>query len=142
MADPVGLAASVITIAALAYDSSKKLFELINAFQDISPALSDLCVDLETVQRLLQSLEDALKGTNDAILSDGLKKCLEDLKPSMEACSKACGEFVAKLEEKTSHSTKDRVSRRDKVRLLFEEKSIAAFKCRLGSHKLTINIAL
>jgi hypothetical protein len=142
MAEPVGLAASVITVAVLAHDSSKKLFELINDFRDASQTLSDLRVDLEAVQQLLQSLMNALKDTDNVILSDGLKTFLLDLKPSMEACSKACDEFAAKLEKITSHSTKNLVSPWDKVRLLFEEKRIAAFRYRRGSHKLTISIAL
>ncbi|KAF2177363.1 hypothetical protein K469DRAFT_755158 [Zopfia rhizophila CBS 207.26] len=141
-AEAVGLAASVITIADVAYQSSKRLYELINGFRTASQTLSDLYTDLSAVQWLLKSLKAALGNTEDKSLSDGLKKCLQDFKPSMEAFSKTCDEFREKVAQITSHSTKDHVSWRDKVRLEFEEKGIMAFKYRLGSHKLTINIAL
>ena len=141
-AEALGLTASIIAIADVAYQSSKRLYELINNFRTASQTLSDLHADLSAVQQLLRSLKDALENTNDTSLSDGLRVCLQDFEPSMEAFSKVCDEFREKVAQITSHSTKDHVSWRDKVRLEFEEKGIMAFKYRLGSHKLTINIAL
>jgi hypothetical protein len=142
MAEAVGLVGSVIGIVTLAYTSSKNLFELTQGFRDASQTLSDLLADLEAVQQLLHSLTAALKRTNDATLSDELKRCLQDFKPSMEAWSKTCDGFKEKVKQITARSTKDHASWRDKVRLQFEEKGIMAFKFRLASHKSTMNIVL
>ncbi|KAF5720101.1 hypothetical protein FMUND_4385 [Fusarium mundagurra] len=51
-------------------------------------------------------------------------------------------EFSAKVTQITSHSTEDRVSWRDKIRLQFEEKGIQAFQFRLAAHKMTIDDVL
>ncbi|KAF2867078.1 hypothetical protein BDV95DRAFT_598219 [Massariosphaeria phaeospora] len=142
MAEPIGLVASIITIAGVAYQSSKLLYEFIEDFRNASQSLNDLHTDLSTVQQLLHSLTENLENTNDADLSDGFRICLQDLKPSVEACSKACIGFRTKVSKITSHSTEGHVSWRDKARLQFEEKGIMAFKYRLESHKSTINIAL
>jgi hypothetical protein len=138
----LALAVSVLTIADVAYHSSKKLFEVVGKYKKASKTLVELHVDLDTVQTVLQDLTKTLGDTNDASLSDGVKNCFRFLKPSMEACSKACDEFAAKLEEITSNSTETHLSPWDKVRLQREEPAFAAFKYRLGSHKSTITIVL
>ncbi|KAF4440712.1 hypothetical protein FACUT_3250 [Fusarium acutatum] len=141
-AEAVGLAASVITITDVAYKSSKRLYELIDGFRTASKTLSDLHTDLSSLKQLLKSLKDALGNTDDESLSDEMRKCLQNLKPSMEACHKVCDDFSAKVTQITSHSTEDHVSWRDKIRLQFEEKGIQAFQFRLTAHKATIDIVL
>ncbi|QKX59846.1 uncharacterized protein TRUGW13939_06988 [Talaromyces rugulosus] len=98
--------------------------------------------ELSTVQWLLEALKNKLRRIDYQTLAEGMRICLQDFKPSMEACSKACYEFRGKVAHITSHSTEDQISWRDKARLQFEEKGITAFKHRIGSHKSTINIAL
>lgn len=141
-AEAVGLAASVITIADVAYKSSKRLYELIDGFRTASKTLSDLHTDLSSLEQLLQSLKDALGKADDESLSDEMRKCLQNLKPCMVACYEVCDGFSAKVMQITSHSTEDHVSWRDKIRLQFEEKGIQAFQFRLAAHKTTINIVL
>ncbi|KAG4271268.1 hypothetical protein FPRO04_11191 [Fusarium proliferatum] len=141
-AEVVGLAASVITIADVAYKSSKRLYELIDGFQTASKTLSDLHTDLSSLEQLLQSLKNVLGNTDDESLSDEMRKCLQHLKPSMVACYEVCDDFSAKVMQITSHSTENHVSWRDKLQLQFEEKGIQAFQFRLTAHKTTINIVL
>jgi hypothetical protein len=141
-AEALGLTASVISIATLAYDSSKRLYDIITGIQQAPKTLSDLRADLTAVQQLLQSLTSTLEGTNDTALSDGLRTFLQDLNPSIEACKTACDEFAARLTKITSHSREGNLSLIDKVQLQLKEKDITIFKYRLGSHKSTINVAL
>jgi hypothetical protein len=61
----------------------------------------------------------------------------------MRALSELCDTFRERIEQITKHSTDGAMSRRDNIRLHFEEKEgMTAFKYRLNSYKLTINIAL
>lgn len=140
--EAVSLAASVIAIVDVAYKSSKRLYELIDGFRTASKTLSDLHTDLTSLEQLLQALKDALGNTDDVSLPDEMRKCLQNLKPSMEACHKVCDDFSAKVSQITSHSTKDHISWKDKIRLQFEEKGIQAFQFRLATHKTTIDIVL
>lgn len=142
MAEAIGVVASVIAVVTLAYNSTKKLCEVIHDYKDASTSLNDIYAELDATQQILQSLENSLKSTKDGTLSDPVTACLRNLKDPMQTCRKTLDKFAKNISDKTSNSSADRVSRRDKVRLLFEEKGIAAFKSRVVSHKLTITIAL
>lgn len=140
--EAVGLVASILTIADATYMSLKHLYELVDKFRTASETLEDLHTELWAVQQFLQSLGDALRNTNDRTLSNKLKMCLQDLKPTMEACTRVCNEFSKNLAQITLNSRKDDIRWRDKIRFALKEKGIVAFKYRLSSHKLTISIAL
>jgi hypothetical protein len=142
MAEAIGLAASIIGVATLAYSSSKALYELLDGIHEAPKTLEFLKTDLDALQKLLSSLEVELKHKPDKSLSDGLKHCLEEVEPSLKACSKACDEFREKVSKITSHSTEQHTSLRDKVKLQFQEKEITTFRYRLTSYKSTLNIAL
>jgi hypothetical protein len=142
MAEAIGLAASVIGVATLAYSSSKALYELLNGIHEAPKTLEFLKTDLGALQKLLSSLEVELKQKPDESLSDGLKKCLEEIEPSLKGCSRACDEFKVKLSKITSNSTEQHFSWRDKGKLLFQEEEITTFRYRLASYKATLNIAL
>jgi hypothetical protein len=142
MAEAVGVVASVITIAGLAYHGSKKLYEAVDKYQNAPKTLSNLRTELDIVQQLLQSVERNLANTRDEDLPEALQRCLQDFKPSLEGLTLGCDEFLEKLNKLTNHSTDSDMSKRDRAKLHFEEKSIEAFRYRLSSHKLSINIAL
>lgn len=138
----LGLATAIITVVGAAYQSTTKLYHLIENFRTASQTLCDLRVDLADAQRLLGRFEDALKKNGGENLPDGVKGCLRDFEPSMEAYRKVCDDFGRKVAQISSHSTDDRAHWADRVRLQFEEKGILAFKHRLRSHKMTMIIAL
>jgi Fungal N-terminal domain of STAND proteins len=142
MGEPVELTASIVEIAILACRSSNSLYELIDRIREAPKALKDLNADLLSFQQLLGSLEEEIRGTPDASLSDQFKQRLEEIKPTLEECSKACGEFKAKLSRITSNSNKDHTSVSDKVKLQFKEKEIIAFRSKLAGYNTTLNMAL
>jgi predicted nucleic acid-binding Zn-ribbon protein len=142
MAEAVGFVASVITIAGLAFHGSKQLYEVLDKYQNAPKTLSNLRTELDIVQQLLQSIEKSLANTRDEDLPEALQRCLQDFKPSLEGLKRSCDEFSEKLEKLTNRSTDSNMSKRDLFKLQFEEKSIEAFRYRLNSHKLSINIAL
>jgi hypothetical protein len=138
----IGLAASVIAVATLAYTSTKALYSTINEIHKAPKTLQQLGADLDVLQTLLESLSAEIKGKTDVQLSDGIKECLKEIKPPLGGCAKACDEFKTKLSKITSNSTDKHIALVDKVKLQFEEKEISDFRYRLGSYKATLNIAL
>ena len=142
MAEAVGVVASVIAITGLAYNGSKKLYEALDNYQNAPKTLSNLRTELDIVQQLLQSIGKNLANTKDEDLPEALQRCLQDFKPSLEGLKLCCDEFLEKLKKLTNHSTASDMSKRDRFKLQFEEKSIEAFRYRLSSHKLSTNIAL
>jgi hypothetical protein len=142
MTDPLSIAAGVITVASVAYSSTKNLYEFIQAIKGAPKTLEDTNADLAALQQVLNSLEEELKDKPDTELPDGLKKLLEDVKPALEECTKTCNEFRAKLAKVTSHTTEDHTSKRDMIKLHFQDKEILAFKYRIASLKATLSLAL
>ena len=142
MADPVGLTASIIAIAGLACQSGKTLYELLNSIQNTPRTLQALNEDLSAIQHLLKSIKSAMEDSSDNSFSNGVKKCLEEAKPALTGCGKACDEFAEKIGKIMSHSDENRTSRRDRIKLQFQEKDILAFRYRIGSYKAMLNIAL
>jgi Fungal N-terminal domain of STAND proteins len=142
MADPVGLTASIIAVAGLAYQSGKTLYELLNGIQNAPRTLQALNEDLSAIQHLLKSIKSAMEDSSDNSFSNGVKQCLEEAKPALTGCGKACDEFAEKIGKIMSHSDENRTSTRDRIKLQFQEKDILAFRYRIGSYKATLKIAL
>lgn len=142
MADPVGLTASIITIAGLAYQSCKTLYELLDGIRSAPKTLQRLNEDLSAVQTLLKSIRSAMEDSSEDSFSDGVKQCLDEVKPALAGCGKTCDEFAEKISKIMSHSNEKHTSARDRIKLQFQEKDILVFRYRIGSYKATLNIAL
>lgn len=143
MSDPLSITASIVAIATLAYASSKALYEIIKDIQDAPKSFLDLNADLEALQAVLNSLKAELEGNGrDAGLSDTQQSCLRELGPSLQGCSDACDQFKSKLVDIMSHTREGHSSFRDRVKLQFHDKEIAAFRFRLASYKSTLSVAL
>lgn len=136
------ITAGVIAVASLAYQSTKSLYELIDGIVKAPNQLKVLKKDLDAVKNLLETIQTAMEGTSDEDLSEGVKKCLQDVQPSIKGLEDACNEFSAKLSRITRHSTADRTRFDDKLKLQFQDKDILAFKYRIESYKSTLSIAL
>jgi hypothetical protein len=143
MADGLSIAASVIAVAGLAYSSSKMLYQFIADIHDAPKTFLDLNTDIEALYKTIYSLKQELNDQDKATaLSDAQKSNLREIEPSLEGCRDACNEFKGKLDKLMSHSKGDYTSIRDRVKLQFKDKEIAAFRMRLGSYKSTLAIAL
>lgn len=142
MAEAIGVVGSVIAIADLAYKGSKNLYEAVKEYKNAPKTLIDLRTDLEIVQRLLLSVQTSLAKTKEGDLPEALQQCLQDFEPALQGLRTGCEEFKDKLEKLTNHSTDSDMRKRDKIKLQFEGKLIEAFRYRLSSHKLSINIVL
>lgn len=143
MADGLSIAAGVIAIAAHAYSSSKLLYQLITDIRDAPKTFLDLNTDIEALYKTIYSLKQALDvDGKGAALSEAQRLNLSEIKPSLEGCRDACDEFKAKLGKLMSNSKDGHTSIRDRVKLQFQDKEVAAFRIRLASYKSTLAIAL
>lgn len=142
MAETVGLAAGIVALAQLAYDSCKKLNDTIQGFRNAPEKLSDLRGDLGTLQQLIESLKTTFGRVGDTPMPPGRREVFEGLKPVMQGCQILCDEFTKRLSELTSHSDADHISKRDRVQLHFNDTDIMLLKERLLQYKLTFDVAL
>ena len=142
MSDPLSIVASVLGIAAAAFQGCKKVNDFISAFVNVPKVLKDLQKDLDTIQILLQSLETALVGTDDESLSESQKACFRDLKPALCDCRDTCDEFAAKLFDLTKHSKEGKVNWRDRIRVQFGDEEIELCKSMLQRYISTLDIAI
>ncbi|KAK3208237.1 hypothetical protein GRF29_77g1033, partial [Pseudopithomyces chartarum] len=102
-----------------------------------------LKTDVETLCQTVHSLEQELEKNNtDAALSEPQKSNLREINPTLTACRDACDTFKSKIDKLMRHSTDSHTSLRDRLKLQFQEKEIAAFRARLGSYQSTLAIAM
>ncbi|OJD10871.1 hypothetical protein AJ78_08233 [Emergomyces pasteurianus Ep9510] len=143
MADPLSITASVVTIATLAYASSKSLYQTISGICNAPQNLVHLKTDIEMLCEAIMSLQRGLEENGiDAALSDAQRSNLCEIKPILEACQKACDAFKGKMERFMSHSSDGHIALRDRLKMHVQEKEIVAFEAQLGSYKSTLIVAL
>lgn len=143
MADGLSIAASVITVAGLAYSSSKMLYQTISDIHDAPETFVHLKTDVETLSQTIHFLHQELeKKETDVALSEAQKSNLREIKPTLKACRSACDAFKGKIDKFMRHSKDGHISLRDKLKLQFHDKEIGAFQARLGSYKSTLTIAI
>lgn len=59
MAEPVSLVSGIITLAGFAFNSSKSLYQVIESFHSTKRVIWELKKELETLDEVLQSLQQA-----------------------------------------------------------------------------------
>ena len=141
MAEALGTTAAVIGIASAAWSSAKSLYDFVSSFRDAPKALEDLIQDTGIIAKQLETLATQ-KPTNARSLSNTQRATLRDLEPALEGCQNACEDLESKIRTMTSHSSDGRVSKRDRLALMFQDKDVAILKARLGSYKQSLVVAL
>lgn len=90
MAAEIGVIASIITVTALAINSSKELYATIDAYKNADNTLKEFGDEVHTVQLVLETLKTNLNETPEGKVSGNLEKCLRDFEPTMKSVSKLC----------------------------------------------------
>jgi hypothetical protein len=140
MAEGLGIAASVIALAGLAYSSSKSLYETISGIHDAPKILK---ADIETLYQTIHSLEQELnKQDSNAALSEAQKSNLHEIESTLKACCSTCDALKDQLDRLTRHSKDSHTNLWDRFKLRFREKEIGACQARLDGCKSTLAIAL
>src|SRR6478609_3474177 len=105
MAEPIGVASSIITLAAFAVKSGSKLRDEIQSFKSQPRQVRDLLTELEGLTLVLQKLSE----TGDL----GLDVDLTALRLTLEQCKQACDDVKTELLTYCSRSGLDHASFRD-----------------------------
>jgi hypothetical protein len=133
MAEAIGIASALLTLADFALRSSKSLYQTVKSFQNNQRTIRELKEELEALSDVLQSLHQTASNSNVD---------LSALRLPLLRCGKACSEFEAVISKCTAHSDGSRKSFRDWAKLKYMGDDIAGFKNMLAGYKSTISIAL
>ncbi|KAJ6005657.1 hypothetical protein N7451_003601 [Penicillium sp. IBT 35674x] len=133
MAEVVGTASAIATFVTLALQSSIVLYQTVQSLQSRDKVIRELRQELEALQGVLQALQES---------TGNLDVDLASLEQPLKRCNNACEDFNALIRRCTSHSTEERSSRRDWVKLRYMGEDISGFKNMLAGYKSTISIAL
>ena len=138
MAEALGVTAGVITVATLAWESSKKLYELVDKLSDVPQSISHTKSNLSTTQSAIETLKLDL-ATGDSALFDALLQKLR-MAEALEGSGKECDMFGQKIETYTKHSKDGTFSKRDRLIVNFHESEINRFNGRLRDHQQLITL--
>ncbi|OCK81209.1 hypothetical protein K432DRAFT_450727 [Lepidopterella palustris CBS 459.81] len=135
----IGLAASLVTLSALAASSCEVLYDLSKRFQGASKNVRELHDDLESLQTLLSSLEQSgrLLGTNS--VGQDLQRLWVTKRERMRQDLHSFGTLMAGLGPLLDKSNPSRCSR---VRLLaiLSEKTIARYRQKFMEHMSVLGL--
>jgi hypothetical protein len=134
MAEPIGVASGLLTLATFAFQSSVTLYKTVQSFQFHPKRVRDLEEELEALSGVLGSLTETVSATTDVDLSA--------LDLPLQRCGNACKEFEQEIMKYSSRSGGSRASFRDWAKLRYMGDDIDGFRQLLAGYKSTINIAL
>jgi hypothetical protein len=134
MAECIGLASGLLTLATFAFQSSITLAKTIHSFQSHPKQVRDLKEELEALTEVLRSLTETVGATTDADFSA--------LDLPLLRCGNACKEFEEEILKCSSRSGGNRRSFRDWTKLKYMGDDIDGFRRLLAGYKSTIIIAL
>ncbi|PMD46791.1 hypothetical protein L207DRAFT_451367 [Hyaloscypha variabilis F] len=133
MADPIRITSGILALAVSAFQSSTRLYQLVQSFQSHQRVVRELGEELEDLNGILRSLQETAASTNADLTT---------LKLPLLRCGKACKDFEAVIAKCAAHSNGSRTSFRDWVKLQYMGSDIIGFKNMLAGYKSTIAIAL
>jgi hypothetical protein len=84
MAEAIGIASGLLTLAGFAFQSTKLLYETINSFRSSKRTIRELKYELGDLMVVLASLEEVVNNADPIFNS---------LKAPLFRCGKACEEF-------------------------------------------------
>jgi hypothetical protein len=134
MAEPIGLASGLLTLATFAFQSSITLIETVQSFEYHPKPVRDLKDELEALSAVLRSLIETVGATTD--------KNLSALDIPLLRCGNACKEFEQVIRNCSSRSSSSRTSFREWAKLRYLGDDIKGFRDSVAGYKSTIIIAL
>ncbi|KAF2650330.1 hypothetical protein K491DRAFT_697387 [Lophiostoma macrostomum CBS 122681] len=143
MTDPLSVTAGVVGIAAAALHTIHVLIEDIENVKGAPKAITDIKSDLTAVEGSLSSLHQVLD--DPEALPDALKAQIgsKNIENAVRGCDIACSDFREPLKSWTKHSTGDKTSKRDRLKIgLLKQGKIKAFTQQLASCKATVSMGL
>jgi hypothetical protein len=130
MAEVVG---TVTAIVPFAIQATIILYQTIQSLDSRARLIRGLGEELQDLQEALQNLQELLSDSDIDLTA---------LKGPLERCTSACNDFRKAVIECTQHSSGDRYSKRDWLKIRFMGGDISDFRNMLAGYKSTITIAL
>jgi DNA-binding FrmR family transcriptional regulator len=131
MADPLGVCASVVTVAIAAVQSINSLCQTVKRYQGRDKTLKRLHDELQDLINILNQLKEVVVAHENSTL-----KLLKD---PIARCHELCGEFEEAMK---SFGGKSKTGLKDWARMEFMRGDINTFIDTLGGYKSTIAIGL
>jgi hypothetical protein len=133
MAEVIGITSGLLALAGFGVKSSQLLIQTLHSFQSSKKNVRELKTELESLVKVLQSVQEACRETDAGYPA---------LKLPVLECGKACEEFNAYITKLAPRSDQDRLSFRDWANITLRGDSIDAFKNKLAANRSTMTIAL
>ncbi|KAL5342679.1 hypothetical protein BJX70DRAFT_269047 [Aspergillus crustosus] len=133
MAEAIGAASAITTFVALALEATIILYGTVKSVQSREKIIRELREELQDLSEVLETLHE-LSGHTDIDLTA--------LETPLKRCTSACTEFNALVMNCTQHSSEERYSKRDWLKIRYMSDDISGFKDMLAGYKSTITIAL
>lgn len=134
MAETIGLASGLLTLATFALQSSVTLYNTITSFKSHQTRVRNLVEELQGLSGVLGPLSETISASADVDFSH--------LDLPLLRCGEACKKFEKDLLKCLSRSGGGRTSFRDWAKLQYMGDDIDGFRGLLNGYKLTITIAL
>jgi hypothetical protein len=134
MAEPIGLASGLLTLATFAFQSSITLNKTVQSFQPHPRHVRDLDEELKALSKVLRSLIEAVGAATNIHLSA--------LNLPLLRCGNACKEFEQEIRNYLSRSSSSWTSFREWAKIRYLGDDIDGFRQLLAGYKSTIIIAL
>ena len=129
----IGLSSGFGSLVSLTVESSTALCRTIKSLQNKETAVLELRNEAEDLDSVLRTLE----GSMENMVAE-----VEILRQPLTRCQNTCRDFKRLINESTKHSTEERTSIWDWLRLRYMGEDIKGFKSMLAGYKSTITIAL
>lgn len=136
MTEVLGAFASVITIAAVAFELCTSSHNIISSFQSQRKDVKEIQSDLGALIAILELIQQ--RGRGSATCNDDT---LEPLRGPLQCCQAVVQEIHDMLKKCTQHSKDGRESVRTWLNLQYRGKGFTDAKQRLASYKSTLAIA-
>jgi hypothetical protein len=141
--DPFSITVGALGITEFAISSIEKLHNFIIGLAEAKEVVQDIASTLEAVQRPLAALEK-LKfsdGTTYAEAQLDLKKT--GVVEAVNKCGQACADFTKKLEQWTKHSSRTKLSLRDRLSVgLWNKERIRTLRTQVQSCQSIVQFAV
>ena len=138
MAEALSVTAGVISVATLAWESSKKLYELIDKLRVLPKAITHTKSILSITQNAIETLKVDL-ATGDSALFDAVLQRFR-MAETLEGSRKECDALRQKIETYIKHSKDGTFGKRDRLTVSLHESEINRFNSRLRDHQQPITL--
>lgn len=108
----VGEAASILTLAIFAFDTSKSLYEAVASFRSQRNAVQELQIDLGSLVSVLDLIRHQVQGSDD-------DRKFQPLRHPIQCCASTCKDMQEMLSACTRHSDDNHDSIRDWLKMKF-----------------------